>query len=39
MHHRDPFDRLLIAQAEIEGHVLVTADGWLGDYEVEILWQ
>ena len=39
MHHRDPFDRLLIAQAEIEGHVLITADGWLADYGVEILWQ
>ena len=27
MHHRDPFDRMLIAQAQAEGLVLVTGDG------------
>jgi PIN domain nuclease of toxin-antitoxin system len=31
--HRDPFDRLLIAQAQIEGITLVTADEMLGRYE------
>lgn len=38
MHHRDPFDRLLIAQADVEGLALVTADGDLGDYGVEVVW-
>jgi PIN domain nuclease of toxin-antitoxin system len=37
-HHRDPFDRLLVAQASAERRVLVTADSRLGAYGVEILW-
>ena len=36
-HHNDPFDRLLIAQAAIEGLVLVTADRAMLAYEVELL--
>lgn len=31
-HHRDPFDRMLIAQAAVEGMVLVTADQTLARY-------
>lgn len=38
MHHRDPFDRLLVAQAEVEDFALVTADAELGDYGIEIVW-
>jgi PIN domain nuclease of toxin-antitoxin system len=38
LHHRDPFDRLLIAQAEIEGLALITADDELSRYGVEIIW-
>jgi len=38
MHHRDPFDRLLIAQAESEGLALVTADSNLGRYGIEVIW-
>lgn len=34
-HHRDPFDRLLIAQARIEGMTLFTADRQLGAYDVD----
>jgi PIN domain nuclease of toxin-antitoxin system len=34
-HHRDPFDRLLIAQAEVEGLTLVTRDPAFGPYAVE----
>jgi len=34
-HHRDPFDRLLIAQADVEGLVLVTRDPVFGQYDVE----
>lgn len=37
-HHRNPFDRLLIAQALIEGATLVTADEQFRPYDVELLW-
>lgn len=37
-HHNDPFDRLLIAQAQIETLSILTADGQFEAYEVEILW-
>jgi PIN domain nuclease of toxin-antitoxin system len=37
-HHRDPFDRVLIAQAQLEGAVLVSADVELRDYGVSIEW-
>ena len=36
-HHRDPFDRLLVAQARLEQLVLVTADTRLASYDVAIL--
>jgi PIN domain nuclease of toxin-antitoxin system len=36
-HHRDPFDRLLVAQAQIESLALLTADPKLTLYEVEIV--
>lgn len=36
-HHRDPFDRLLLAQAAEEGYTLVTRDDALGVYGVPIL--
>jgi len=38
LHHRDPFDRMLIAQAQIEGMTLVSADAIFNQYEVSILW-
>jgi PIN domain nuclease of toxin-antitoxin system len=38
MHHRDPFDRLLIAQAELEDFALVTADAAIADYGVDVIW-
>ncbi len=37
-HHRDPFDRLLIAQAKVEGLVLVTRDTNAPAYGVPVLW-
>ncbi len=37
MHHRDPFDRFLVAQAQIEGLTLVTRDWWIRQYEVKVL--
>ena len=36
-HHRDPFDRLLIAQAQLEDMPLVTADPAIGLYEVDVI--
>ena len=38
MHHRDPFDRLLIAQADVESFTLVTGDGGISDYDIEVVW-
>ena len=37
MHHRDPFDRFLIAQAQAEGLILVTRDGHIRQYDVAIM--
>lgn len=37
-HHRDPFDRLLIAQAISLHYTLVSVDGVFGDYPVQRLW-
>ena len=37
LHHKDPFDRMLIAQARLEGLTLVTADRAMSDYDVPIL--
>ena len=36
-HHRDPFDRLLIAQAIADGLTIVTADQVFGMYDVPLL--
>ena len=38
LHHRDPFDRLLIARAHQEGLTLVTHDPKLSAYSVSLLW-
>jgi PIN domain nuclease of toxin-antitoxin system len=38
VHHRDPFDRILIAQAVAEGLDLVTNDGPIKDYSVTTIW-
>ena len=37
-HHKDPFDRLLVAQAMVEGATLVSADPVLRSYPVEVQW-
>ena len=37
-HHRDPFDRMLVAQADLERAVLVTGDERLHAYDVRIAW-
>jgi PIN domain nuclease of toxin-antitoxin system len=37
-HHRDPFDRLLVAQALTEGAALISADAVLAAYGVDVVW-
>lgn len=37
MHHRDPFDRLLISQALEEGLTIITADRRFADYDVPVI--
>ncbi|MEI6331724.1 MAG: type II toxin-antitoxin system VapC family toxin [Pseudanabaena sp.] len=36
--HRDPFDRMLIAQSQIEGMTLVSADSMFAHYDVSVIW-
>jgi len=38
LHHNDPFDRLLIAQARAEGAHLVSVDSALSSYDVPVIW-
>ncbi len=36
--HRDPFDRIIIAQAQLEGLPLLSADSQMGKYRIEVIW-
>jgi len=36
-HHRDPFDRMIIAQARSDGFAVVTRDRRFHDYDVEVI--
>lgn len=38
MHHADPFDRLLIAQSQIESMPLISIDGEIWKYNIEVVW-
>jgi PIN domain nuclease of toxin-antitoxin system len=38
LYHRDPFDRMLIAQAQAENMMLVSADSVFRRYDVLLLW-
>ena len=38
LHHKDPFDRLLISQAIVENMTLITADPEFSEYRVNLLW-
>lgn len=38
MHHRDPFDRLLVAQARLEGMTILSKDENLRAYDVPVVW-
>ncbi len=37
-HHRDPFDRILVAQAQLENLPILSADPDIGKYKVTIIW-
>ncbi len=37
-HHRDPFDRLLVAQAQVEALPILSRDGAFAPYDVEVIW-
>ncbi len=37
-HHRDPFDRMLIAQSMQQGWPIITADPWFDRYPVDVIW-
>jgi len=37
-HHRDPFDRLVIAQGIVEKWPIITTDPWFARYPVEVIW-
>ena len=38
LHHKDPFDRLLISQSQVENAILVSADSIFSQYPVTVLW-
>jgi len=38
LHHRDPFDRMLIAQSIEEGWPIITADPLFERYAVDVIW-
>lgn len=37
MHHRDPFDRILVAQAAAESLTLISKDSKIAEYDVDVL--
>jgi PIN domain nuclease of toxin-antitoxin system len=37
-HHSDPFDRLLVAQAQLERCAFLTADAQIVAYDVDVVW-
>lgn len=39
LHHRDPFDRLLIAQANVENMVILSRDTQFQNYAVQVMWE
>ena len=37
-HHRDPFDRMLVAQGQIEHLPIITTDPQIARYDIEVIW-
>ena len=38
LHHKDPFDRLLIAQAMVEQAAIISTDPKMSEYPVQVIW-
>jgi PIN domain nuclease of toxin-antitoxin system len=38
VHHKDPFDRLLIAQAMTENAILISHDPLMSKYPIQVIW-
>ena len=38
IHHRDPFDRMLVAQSQVEGLPILTSDPQIAKYDVDVVW-
>lgn len=38
LHHNDPFDRLILVQAQLENLKLASADTVFNRYEVDLIW-
>ena len=38
LYHRDPFDRILIAQSQLEGMPILTTDSKIAQYGVDVIW-
>ncbi|WP_234301078.1 type II toxin-antitoxin system VapC family toxin [Sphaerospermopsis aphanizomenoides] len=38
LHHKDPFDRLLISQANLEDAILISCDSVFNQYSVKVDW-
>lgn len=36
--HKDPFDRILVAQAQIEDLIIISNDEYIRQYDVEVVW-
>jgi len=37
-HHRDPFDRMIIAQAQLEDLPILTMDSQIARYQIKVIW-
>lgn len=37
-HHKDPFDRMIVSQAQVDGIPIVTTDQRIEQYDVRVLW-
>ena len=37
-HYRDPFDRILVAQSQLEEIPIITSDPRVAEYEIEVVW-
>ena len=38
IHHHDPFDRMLVAQCQLEEMPIITSDPRIAEYDVEVVW-